>query len=72
MPTTPPIKRIVVGVEGSEHAAWALEFAIGMARAEKAEIVAVFAVAPATDVVYGGSVVSGLSCPVSTPTGGGR
>lgn len=51
---TIPQRRIVVGIDGSEHATWALEFAIGMALAEKAEVIAVFAVAPATDVVYGG------------------
>ena len=54
MANKPPAKRIVVGIDGSEHAAAALQFAIGMARAEKAEIVAVFAVEPASHVYYGG------------------
>jgi nucleotide-binding universal stress UspA family protein len=48
------VKRIVVGIDGSDHAAAALEFAIGLARPLKAEIVAVFAVPPAQSVTYGG------------------
>ncbi|HET7465307.1 MAG TPA: universal stress protein [Candidatus Dormibacteraeota bacterium] len=41
------IKRIVVGVDGSEHAAAALGWAITMAKGMGSEIVAVFAIAPA-------------------------
>ena len=54
MATSAPTKRIVVGIDGSEYAAAALQFAIGMARAEKAELVAVFAAEPVSHVYYGG------------------
>ena len=47
-------KRIVVGLDGSEHAGAALGYAIGLARALKAEIVAVFALPAAQSVTYGG------------------
>lgn len=43
-----PIKRIVIGIDGSEHAEEALTWAIRFAAPLKAEIVAVFAVAPPT------------------------
>ena len=42
-----PIKRIVVGVDGSEHANVAVEWAAAMAKGMDAEVIAVFAVAPA-------------------------
>jgi nucleotide-binding universal stress UspA family protein len=42
--SAPGIERIVVGVDGSEHARAALEWAVGMARLTGAEIVAVHAV----------------------------
>ncbi len=41
------VKRIVVGVDGSEPAAKALDWAIRFARAQNAEILAVFAISPA-------------------------
>jgi nucleotide-binding universal stress UspA family protein len=50
----PAVKRIVVGMDGSEHAGAALHFAISLARPLEAEIVAVFAVPPAQSVTYGG------------------
>ncbi len=45
---TPPsrINRIVVGVDGSEHAAFALQWAIRMARGMGSEVTAVFAIVP--------------------------
>jgi nucleotide-binding universal stress UspA family protein len=39
-----PIKRIVVGVDGSDQSALALDWGIDLARALKAEVIAVFAV----------------------------
>ena len=47
------IRRIVVGVDGSPHAAAALRYAIGMARGMGSEVVAVFAIAPPTYVDAG-------------------
>ena len=49
------IARIVVGVDGSEHAAAALEWAIAMARGMGSEVVAVFAVSTSVyfDTGYG-------------------
>ncbi len=46
MATLRGIKRIVVGVDGSEHAAAALEWAARMAKGMGSEVVAVFAVSP--------------------------
>lgn len=43
MPETDPISTIVVGVDGSPQSAAALEWAIGLARATHAEVVAVHA-----------------------------
>ncbi len=40
------IKRIVVGVDGSEHAAFALDWAIRMAKGMGSEVTAVFAIVP--------------------------
>src|SRR5690348_3832331 len=40
------VKRIVVGVDGSEHAAAALQWAVAMARGMGSEVIAVFSVAP--------------------------
>jgi nucleotide-binding universal stress UspA family protein len=48
-----PIKRIVVGVDGSEHAAQALNWAIQFAEPIGAEIIAVFAIAPTTFAASG-------------------
>ena len=42
----PGIKRIVVGVDGSEHAAAALRWAIAMAKGMGSEVIAVFAISP--------------------------
>jgi len=50
----PAVKRIVVGLDGSEHAGAALGYAIALARPLKAEIVAVFAVPASQSVTYGG------------------
>jgi len=46
MASTRGIKRIVVGVDGSEHAAAALEWAARMAKGMGSEVIAVFAVSP--------------------------
>jgi nucleotide-binding universal stress UspA family protein len=53
------IKQIVVGVDGSEHAAAALEWAIYMAKGMGSEVIAVFAVSPPVyfDVGFGAPVV---------------
>lgn len=40
------IHRIVVAVDGSEHAGFALQWAIRMARGMQSEVIAVFAIAP--------------------------
>ncbi len=47
------IGRIVVGIDGSEHAAAALTTAIGLARSLSAEIVAVHAIPPPVPAEYG-------------------
>jgi nucleotide-binding universal stress UspA family protein len=49
-----PIKRMVVGVDGSEHGAQALDWAIQFAEPIKAEIIAVFAIAPTIYAGYNG------------------
>jgi nucleotide-binding universal stress UspA family protein len=56
------VKRIVVGLDGSEGAARALEWAIGLARDEGAEIIAVYALGPVEDFARGASnaVAAGL------------
>jgi nucleotide-binding universal stress UspA family protein len=46
------IERVVVGIDGSEHAAAALDWAIGLARTMDAEIVAVHAVETSINVYY--------------------
>lgn len=47
MATTPSgITRIVVGVDGSEHAAFALDWAVRMAKGMGSEVIAVFAISP--------------------------
>ncbi len=58
MPTgSSGIKRIVVGVDGSTHAAYALEWAIRMAKGMGSEVTAVFAIVPPMyfDTGFGGS-----------------
>lgn len=40
------ITRIVVGVDGSEHAAFALDWAVRMAKGMNSEVIAVFAISP--------------------------
>jgi nucleotide-binding universal stress UspA family protein len=59
------MKRIVVGVDGSEGAARALRWAIGLAEEERAEIIAVYALGPVEDLARGaGAAVSvGLGLP---------
>lgn len=49
------IKRIIVGVDGSEGAALALRWAVGLAKDEGAEIIAVYALGPVEDVTRGAS-----------------
>jgi nucleotide-binding universal stress UspA family protein len=53
------IRRIVVGVDGSEHSAAAVEWAIRMARGMGSEVIAVFAITPPVsfDAGYGTPVV---------------
>jgi nucleotide-binding universal stress UspA family protein len=47
MATEPPgIKQIVVGVDGSEHGAFALGWAVRMAKGMGSEVIAVFAISP--------------------------
>jgi len=48
-----PIKKIVVGVDGSPQAGQALAWAIKLARATQAEIVAVFAIPPPSYYEFG-------------------
>ena len=55
------MKRIVVGVDGSEHANSALQWAIRMARGMSLEVIAVFAIAPP---VYFDTGFSAPSIPV--------
>ena len=47
------MKRLVVGVDGSEGAARALRWAIGLAEKEGAEIIAVYALGPVEDLFRG-------------------
>ncbi len=56
------VKRIVVGLDGSEGAARALEWAMRLAREEGAEIVAVYALGPVEDCARGATnaVAAGL------------
>lgn len=54
-------KRIVIGVDGSEHAAAALDWAISMAKQLQAEVVAVFAIPPPNFLEYG----AGYAVPVT-------
>jgi nucleotide-binding universal stress UspA family protein len=49
-----PFRRFVVGLDGSEDAARALEFAIRLARATRAEIVAVHALEAAAHLTHAG------------------
>lgn len=50
------LKRIVVGVDGSEGAARALRWAIGLAELEGAEIIAVHALGPVADLARGTTI----------------
>jgi len=56
------VKRIVVGLDGSEGAARALGWAMGLARDEEAEIIAVYALGPVEDFTRGATnaVAAGL------------
>ena len=56
------IKRIVVGVDGSEPAAAALEWAVAMAKGMGSEVIAVFGVAPPS-VPFD----TGLGAPIVAP-----
>lgn len=60
MMASPPIRRIVVGVDGSEQAAGALAWAIALARSVSAEIIAVFAIPPPRHYEFG----AGYAAPV--------
>ena len=53
MAGTQAIKRVVVGIDGSEHAAQALAWTIQFARPQDAEVIAVFAIAPPSFLEYG-------------------
>jgi nucleotide-binding universal stress UspA family protein len=59
------MKRIVVGVDGSEGAKRALRWAMGLAEEEGAEIIAVYALGPVEDLARGAStaVSVGLGLP---------
>jgi len=63
MAASQAIKRVVVGIDGSEHAAQALDWTIGFARPLKAEIIAVFAIPPPSYLEYG----AGLGLPIVPP-----
>jgi nucleotide-binding universal stress UspA family protein len=56
------VKRIVIGVDGSAGSNRALRWAIGLAREQDAEIVAVYALGPMEDLARGASnaVAAGL------------
>jgi nucleotide-binding universal stress UspA family protein len=56
------VKRIVVGVDGSEGSARALRWAIGLAAEDGAEVIAVYALGPLEDLARGasGAVSAGL------------
>jgi nucleotide-binding universal stress UspA family protein len=56
MAQRPPIRRIVVGVDGSAHAAEALEWAIKLAQPADAEILAVLAIRTPSYLEWGGGV----------------
>ena len=53
------VRTIVVGVDGSEHAAAALQWAIRMAKGMDSEVIAVFAIAPPVyfDTGFGAPIV---------------
>ena len=57
--TQTAIKRVVVGVDGSDNSAAALEWAIQFAHLTGAEIVAVFAISPTSAVEYVGPTAFG-------------
>ena len=57
------IKRIIIGIDGSEHAAEALRWVIAFAQPLNAEIVAVFAIPPPSYFEYG----AGYASPVTPP-----
>jgi nucleotide-binding universal stress UspA family protein len=57
--TQTAIKRVVVGVDGSDNSAAALEWAIQFAHLTGAEIVAVFAISPTSAVEYVGPAAFG-------------
>lgn len=60
------LKRIVVGVDGSEGAALALRWAMGLAKEEGAEIVAVYAVGPVEDLARGAGNAAATGLGLST------
>src|SRR5439155_26921727 len=57
--TQTAIKPVVVGVDGSDNSAAALEWAIQFAHLTGAEIVAVFAISPTSAVEYAGPAAFG-------------
>jgi nucleotide-binding universal stress UspA family protein len=63
MSTNQPTKRVVVAIDGSEHAAQALEWALEFAKPLEAEIIAVFAIPPPSYLEFG----AGYGVPVIPP-----
>ena len=64
------MKRIVVGVDGSEGAARALRWAIGLAEKEGAEIIAVYALGPVEDLFRGTTNAVSAGLGMSQPRAG--
>jgi nucleotide-binding universal stress UspA family protein len=60
-------KRIVAGVDGSEHSAEALRWVIALAQRLNAEIVAVFAIPPPSYLEYGAGDASPMTPPELDP-----
>src|SRR5581483_11065759 len=63
MTTRQPTRRVVVGIDGSEHAAQALTWALEFAKLLDAEIIAVFAIPPPSYLEFG----AGYGVPVVPP-----
>ena len=64
------MQRIVVGVDGSPGSARALRWAIGLARHEEAEIIAVYALGPMEDLARGTSNAVAAGLGLSSPESG--
>ena len=61
------MKRIVVGVDGSEGALRALHWAIGLAEEQEAEIIAVYALGPGQDLARGATNAVSAGLGMSQP-----